>query len=133
MKKQPKKYFLQNWGTYSNDTFVCVGMNKKEITEALKKLSASKDIIDRWENKGCDFHEIGSNASVWEEDGLTLLWFKKWTKTWNDLNVLVHEIYHLIYLVLHKRKGMADEQEGCAYQFEYLFNEMRKKLDKLLK
>lgn len=131
-KKQPK-YYIQGWGTYSNETLVCVGMTFDEILAAQKKEKAypwikkvmllDKHLIVEQLNAG--------NAFVWHNDGTTLLYFPEWKNNWNHWDTLIHEISHLIDFVMVGGKRMSDETEGKAYQMEYLFREIRRKLWKL--
>ena len=134
--KKPKKFcFIQNWGTYSNDTFVCVGMNHDEIIRAMKKLKVKKNITTAFEQER-EEHNIhwlvpkNHSAVLWFNSGASVLWFPDWKRNWGHISTLIHELYHAVHRILHKDKKMADEDEACAYQLEFLFKEIRRKLDK---
>lgn len=121
-----KKFaFMQDWGTYSNQTLVVVGMNKKEIVKHLKKIKAPKDAIASFlVVEESHFHEA---AFVWSNFGRTVLWLPSWQHTAKNEETLVHEVHHLIFDVMNS-KGMADEPEALAYQMEFLFKNIRKNL-----
>lgn len=131
MKKKAKKcHFMQGWGTYTNETFVCVGLDNKEIVSGLKKIGAN-DLCELVESylKDTPTGLVGGehNGFVWEHDGKTILWLKDVPNNIQNTSVLVHELSHLIDKIFG-RKALLEETEAKAYQFEYLFREIMKKL-----
>lgn len=129
MKKQ---YFIQSWGSYSNETFVCVGTTHDEIVKAMKKLKLSKDVIREFDKEKKEHDEKwltdDNNGMMWFNDGRSVLWFKDWKHDWGHIDTLIHECYHAVHNILHKQKNMKDEEEACAYQLEYLVRSIRRKL-----
>lgn len=129
MKKAAPKMFIQDWGTLCNETLVCVGgkycdmvawlIAHKEKAEFLKEYRARIESIIAGTNQGCAVsHENGS-----------VLWLRQYSwKSWDNIETLLHEIYHLVHFA-SKQKGIEDETEFQAYQFEYLFRNIRRKID----
>lgn len=133
MTKRRKFYFVQEWGTYSNETLVVVGMTKDEILALLKRKKYNKDIVNRFTSHGPSLECFSTKAAfVWAppQFGATLLYFPEWRFDWDHIETLVHEINHLLFFVLGQKKGMSDETEAMAYQNEFLFREIRRKLFK---
>jgi hypothetical protein len=130
-KPRSKCSFIQDWGTYSNQTFVCVGLSFDEITRRLKQFGKAATID--WLNEETTTRERMKCASafVWFKDGRSVLWLKAWANAWEHFDTLNHETVHLIDFVLTS-KGMQDEMEGRAYQHEFLFREIRRALFKRL-
>lgn len=126
VKPQFKYCYVQSWGTYANQTFVVVNMTKAEIVSAMKKRRLDAEAIDAFARIASKF---GGDALVWTYDGKTLLWFRGWNNGLEDLGNLTHETNHLIYDVLVKDKGFKDEPEAMAYQQEFLFMAIAKKLE----
>ena len=135
-KNPIKKAYIQEWGTYSNDTLVCVGMNYQDILSRLKKIKAKALIVKNFEKSKETIEqritgEKNTGFVYWDaETNITLLWFPDWKNDWEHWGCLVHEISHLINF-WGNQKSMGHEDEAKAYQFEYLFKEIRRKLWKL--
>ena len=112
--------FLQDWGTFTNETLVCVAVTEKEILQFMKRNNFRKTLIEQFERKSAP--SAGANAFVWTPigTGCTLLWMDSWLGRREDVNTLVHETNHLIYDI-SRDKGFKDEPEIQAYQQEYLF------------
>lgn len=134
-KKRTKAYFIQNWGTYSNQTFVVVGMKGKEILRAMKRAKLVKEAITDFEKEHEELDKSwlvdGHNGMCWIKDGRSLLWVREWKDDWDHHETLIHEIFHLVHAVLQKGKNMANEDEACAYQQEYLYRQIRRNIFKL--
>ena len=131
MARRPKRLaFLQRWGSYSNETLVIVGATKGEIIAFMKRLDVKEEIIARFERNGPTDDDADQLAYVWNPPGtgVTLLYFKDWVNDWDHWDTLLHETNHLIHHVLVKSKGMHEEPEAQAYQQEFLFRTIRRKL-----
>lgn len=132
-KKVLKFAYIQNWGTYSNETVVAIGMSHKDILEYLKRIKAKKEVIENFENAHYGFSErveqgVGGIAHIDYQTGTTIIMFPIWENNWKWWDSLLHEITHLVHAILGKNKNMMDEDEARAYQTEYLFREIRRKL-----
>lgn len=126
-----KKYcYVQDWGSYQNDTFVIVGMTHREVVKKMKSLKFNKNAVHVYDTKVfLDNYE--SEGFVFTIGGKSVLWLRNWKKDDEHLGTLVHETAHLIYLILGKNKGMEEETEAQSYQQEFLFNNIQKRLTKV--
>ena len=117
--------FIQDWGTFSNETLVCVNQDKAQILRYMKQTRIKPYLITLFEAKP----ETDALAFVWTPSmtGCTMLWLKTWTGDFKDLDTLVHETNHLIYDI-SRDKGFKDEAEIQAYQQAYLFSGILEKL-----
>ena len=134
-----KKYwYVQDWGTYGNETPVFVGYTIPEITKIMKKQDWSPKIIAEWCKDWDDRDNVFKDVAggVWSCHGSTLLYLPSWNGSWNNYETLMHECFHLIIAGLGKGKLFINEgsieEEGMAYQLEYLFRNIRIKLQKKL-
>jgi len=134
-KKKKVRAYIQGWGTYTNQTIVVVGMTHDQITGVMRRMKADPKIIAAWDKDKKENDERwlagANNGCSWFHDGRSLVWFKDWKNNWEHWDTLVHELSHVIDQVLAVEKGMATETEGKAYQFEYLFRQIRRKLFQL--
>lgn len=130
--KLKKIHFMQNWGSYSNQTFVCVDLTRAEIILALtNKYKSGPTIAAKAVENVTDDMFATCAGFVTRNEGRTLLWLKEWQNNWDCHETLMHECLHLIQGVFMEGKGMQDEHEAQAYQLEFLFRSIRLKLDEL--
>ncbi len=124
-----KKFsFVQDWGTYPNQTFVVVGLAHKEILAAMRRRNFKKDAILAFAKTGRPDKGETASAFAWYM-GPSVLWFPEWKIDLAHYANLVHETNHLIFDAA-RDKGMRHEPEAQAYQQEFLFIEIVKKLNK---
>lgn len=114
---------MQDWGSYTNETLVIVGTDYDETIHLLHRLGARQ-----FAGVKKEMFTAGHRGCVLHTEGATLLWFPEWKNNWEHIDVLVHEISHLIFFVMMQGKGMEDESEAMAYQQEYLFKKIRQNL-----
>lgn len=119
--------YIQEWGTYECDTMVCVNMTHDMILKDMAKRGAKKALITGFNKLTKEDYDC--RAFIWHHSGRTLLWLSKWDNQ-EMLGVLLHEIFHMIFFVMEKNKGMEEEYEAQAYQGQYLFNQIRAELNK---
>lgn len=129
---------MQGWGTYSNQMVVVIGMNYDETVKALqrKHLRLKSEAIEAFRKEEKEIRARiteGCNGLFWSNEGRSLLWLREWTGDWQCYETLLHELYHGISAILHKNKGMIYEEEACAYQQEFLFREIRRKIQSKIK
>lgn len=129
-KRKPAKTktlaYIQDWGSYSNETIVVVGMDHKEILAGMLKMGVKPDIMRAYDKlDNYDYYGF-----EWEYDGCTVLWLREWRYDADHLDTLVHETNHLVYDILVKSKGMGKEMEAQAYQQAYLFTNILKRLNR---
>lgn len=132
MKKHKKYWFLLDWGTYTNQTFFSVGYSPTEILAIMKKIKrVNKEYVGKIEkdltllNTELDRHA----AFVWHSGEASIFWVPFFEDTWNFWDIIVHETHHLVR-VMADDKMMLDEEEAQAYQQEYFFRTIRRKLNK---
>jgi hypothetical protein len=130
-KRKPAKpktlAYIQDWGTYTNETLVVVGMNQKQILAALVREGAIPDIVEAYGYVKPEDYE--SDGFIWTYKGCTVLWLEDWKYDAAHLDTLVHETNHLVYNMMVKRKKMKEEMEAQAYQQAYLFSAILKRLN----
>lgn len=129
--KKTKYMYFQDWGTYGIESIVVVGYNHKEILQKLKKLGARKEILKEIEEekksiepfmRGCGFFVM------LEKTGANILWFSRYGSDWDFIETLIHELFHAVHDCLGTRKSMMEEDDAMAYQQEFLFRSIRRKL-----
>lgn len=124
-----KKFsFVQDWGTYPNETFVVVGLAHKEILAAMRRRKFKKDAISAFAETGRPNKDETASAFAWYR-GPSVLWFPEWQIDLAHYANLVHETNHLVFDAA-RDKGMRYEPEAQAYQQEYLFSNIVVKLNK---
>lgn len=135
MKKAYKTIFIQDWGTYGDETVVAVGTTIDEVVQYLKKHKASQGSIKSMEEDAKELSETmkcskGFFAKPNDTTVGSFLWTRDWDNSWEHSEVLVHELFHAVYNTLGKGRSMMDEQESMAYQQEFLFRAIRRKLNR---
>lgn len=126
-----KKFaFVQDWGTYSNETLVIVGMNAEEILAHADKrnLAFSGDFPKQLRRIFKKEAASSTSGRCLFDEGRSLLWLPSWKNDWENWETLMHEIVHLIHRCLCINKCMGEEDEAQAYQMEYLFHNLRLEL-----
>jgi len=130
--KNKKVFYIQDWGTYSNQSIVTVGMSYEEMLTTMKRKKLNKSIVKAFEKdeQGVKQSMAGANGFCWSDQitGGTVIAFEDWENNWQHWDCLLHEIVHAIHAILDRNKNMASEDEGRAYQTEYLFREIRRHL-----
>lgn len=137
MKKRTKKatkqkpiIFIQDHGTYTNETVCCFGGTKKDILAYLKRIKSTKDAY-QWILSDFDDEKPSEQGFVLSNShGHTLLWMFPYKNYWKFWEILIHELSHLVDVVLSDQKKMMQETEARAYQIEFLFRSIRRKLMK---
>jgi hypothetical protein len=124
MPHPSNKWFIQDWGTLPNETLVVVGLTYERIVEEMKSNDFHEDVIKAFSKAK---PRSGANAWCWFEEGRSLLWIEDWRTDLDHLTTLVHETNHLVFQVA-RDKGAEEEMEFQAYQQEYLFENIVKKL-----
>ena len=138
-KKLVKCLFIEDCGIFQNQILVGVGVSYKEIIDFSKKEKANdwftkgleerKDIIESLIKEGKTGFVMEGN----DLRGAFLLWLEKYDwKDWHTIEVLLHELHHLVYFTA-RQKSFEMELEAQAFLFEDLFHRMRRKLAEKLK
>jgi len=135
-KKRTKFWYIQEWGTYNTQTPVFVGYSCKEVTKVMEgRKDWKKEILEAWKKDGMhEYDADGKSGTVWRHEGYTLLMLRDWDGSWKSLDNLLHETMHLVlgHLGMSKyfvRSSEDIEQEGLAYQQEFLFRQIRRRLN----
>lgn len=140
MKKKSKNkpiIFIQPWGTYCNDTIVCVGGQYKDMVRFLKQLKYCKpEVIQELVASEKDITAaIDKGNYGWfkfmQKSNYSIIWLKKIDDDWSCWEVLMHELHHAVACILGDERAMANEPEALAYQQEYLFRAIRRRLQNI--
>lgn len=129
-----KGSFIQDWGTYGDETFVCVGLTKKEILQHAKKLELKKDYIAWLSYKLDELDESSTRpyddafCLIRDDEPYTFLWMGEYNDNWDYWGLLIHECCHLIHARIMRHRQMWSEDEAIAYQMEYMFQSIRRKI-----
>lgn len=123
-----KKIFVQEWGTFPSETLVCVGVSVPYIKTWLKKNNCHVTFLDDSDaQKRIDQGVIG--FSFVYTNGQSIMWLRDYSKkNLEDIETLMHEVHHLVYFMAIQ-KGFENEYEAKAYQFTYLFRNIRRRLN----
>lgn len=123
--------FVQNHGTLSNETLVAIGATGDEMVAYLKRIKANKGMIE-WVRTWKDSKPSPTGwVRTESEKGWTVLWLRAYEDTWDYWEVMIHELSHLMDFVMNDQKSMQGETEARAYQAEYLFRSIRRKIQGL--
>ena len=138
-KKIPEKFwYLQDGGTYTFQIPVFIGYTIPEIGAILRKQKsfnkeAVKSFLDEIEDATEKLH--GKQGGIWStQTGWSLMYLPEWKGTWNDIETLVHECFHLTINQLGRHRLFINhststiEEEAMAYCQEYLWKSIRKRL-----
>lgn len=115
---------------------VFVGYTNDEITKIIKRQKNwKKELRELWENHGGFKTELGG---IVFDGGYTILFLKGFEDVWEDYETLMHECFHIVMkmaqarlLINHTTNTI--EEEALAYQQEYLFRSIRRKLQDAFK
>lgn len=136
MKTKTKFWYIQDWGTYDVQTLVCVGYSIPEITKIVNRIKIKQEARNAWnaDMRSTEAFMAEKSGGVWRSKGYTVLYLPVFEDAWNIYETLMHECLHLVVYQLGQCKmfiNMSDgtiEEEGLAYQQEYLFRAIRRKL-----
>ena len=133
--KKPK-IFVQECGSYSNQILVLCGASKMETFKFLKKMKAevgfSKWVLEdysEWNQTISDRNDGMFCYNTKIKNSGTVLVIKpiQGDGDWHYWETLMHEIHHIVFY-LSTQKSFKDETENQAYLFDYLFRNIRRKL-----
>lgn len=135
MKK--KFIFVQDSGHLGSSFVVCSGYDKKEVLKFIKKkfvkeyYEKAKELIDGYYDSDETKHYV---AEVYHSDNKPyILRFKRKVEdSWETWETLIHEITHVVDFY-STRGGFENEPENRAYLMEYLFREIRRKIQGVTK
>jgi hypothetical protein len=65
------------------------------------------------------------------KDRSVILYLREWVRDWHSYETLLHEIVHAVQYIFEDCRGLWSENEAVAYQIEYLFRSIRRKLDRV--
>jgi hypothetical protein len=125
MKKTKKYHFIQDCGIFDYQFNVYIGWTKDEIVKDLVRFKEIDEMIKQV--KECSFENIGG-CIIYDDKSKRIMWLPKWTGKYQELSNLAHEIHHLVFM-LAEQKGFQKEIESQAYLFQYLLDNIYKKLN----
>ena len=130
MKKKKYQVFTQPVDIYRHDILVCVGATYDQARGTISKRDKKfRDFLEEY--KFC-FDKILSGKQLGytlyeKETGHMVLIIKKYENNWVYWETLIHELNHIVY-DLAVMKSFTDETEAQAYLQEFLFHEIRRKI-----
>ena len=128
-----KKFiFVQSCGIFKNDVLVAVNCTHKDIVKFAEKHAFSY-IVEGLKKRKKDIEQgiLTKGGFVILDEDLAysgLLFLKDFSTTWESIEILLHELRHLVYIV-SSQKGFENELEAQAYLFTDLFDQIRRKLN----
>lgn len=126
MKK--KTIFIQDFGSTSDQMLVCVGVEKIDVLKYCKKVGVKKDFLKMVEYLDWEWMRKQKGVFHWnDESSGTILFLHTPRDEWEYWECLIHELHHAVH-EWGKRKCRNEEMEMLAYQQEYLFRSIRRKL-----
>jgi len=129
LKKKTKFNYIQSCGTYNTEILVSVGTNYKELLACAKRLKLAKKNIKALEDDKEEILPLMERVACFMNLPTgSILWIKEYEDEWTFYEYLIHEIFHAVYLMLGQDQRMMKEDEAMAYQLEFLFREIRRKL-----
>jgi len=128
MKKR-KYTYVQKWGSYDLGTIVSVGTTIEEIIDYAEKSGTTKKNIKYLKKYKEELRKVMKYAGFFQNlPNGNLIWLKTYRHNPYFYQKLVHELFHAVYSCLGKERRMMEEDEAMAYQQEFLFSEISKKL-----
>jgi len=127
--KSIKKIFTIKSGTYPFDVLVGIGVSKKQLRNYIEKRF---DLCEE-EIKAIDFNEengIQEARTIQLAGGQLVFWMKEFHMTSFHLGLLVHETHHMTQFLFDSigLEYANESQEAWAYQHQYFFEQIMKKL-----
>lgn len=124
--------WTQDWGTYPDLMTVCVGLgNYQELINDCRRQKC-EEWVKALEDRKAELDDLATthHFTTWKFKGITysVLWLMEWRKTPVAYSVLAHELIHAVSFVLGSRLDIRKENEAFAYQHQFLFKEIIKKL-----
>lgn len=126
-----KQYFLQPTYQWRKDIFVCTGLSAKQMLAKIKTYKPKQWIIDhavakqeQWKtaiDSGCAFVSCEPTHHAF------FVRLREYEDTWEFWETLLHELNHLVDM-MGENQNFNDETEAKAYLQEFLFKEIRQKL-----
>jgi hypothetical protein len=131
-RARPKKqYWLQSTHQWRKDIFVSTGLSAKEMVRKVKTYKPKKYVIDFLEEREKEWHEIIEKGCAFVamegSHGCFFIRLREYEDTWEFWGTLVHELSHLLDMI-SEHQAWEKESEARAYLHEYLFQQIRRKL-----
>lgn len=135
MKKHKPLVFSQEIPPYRHDFLVCIGADSKDAIRYVKKSfikKLKKDFIELLETRENLFIEIkngkqGGFAVANLDEHYLILILPKLEDNWDYWECLIHELSHILDWICDW-KMLNGETEARAYLHEYLFRQIRRKI-----
>lgn len=132
MKKQPvKQVWIQQTHQWRKDILVCTGFSAKEILQKIKSYKSAKWFVDWAALKQLDWQKAVDMDCAFVSQEPThdafVIRLRAFEDTWKFWETLIHELSHLVDRMA-EAQVFERETEARAYLLEYLFKEIRQKL-----
>ena len=114
---------------------VCVGVEVKDLKDWIKKEATKESKADllKWAGENSDFFDRVSEgkqlgyAICHSEKNYLIMILQKYKDDWSYWECLVHELSHILDWIV-EWKMLQGESEARAYLHEWLFREIRRKI-----
>lgn len=129
MKK--KQIFIQDTGMFRNEFIVACGYTKDDIVAWCKKQKVKKEYVEfiRDDVNIEKLHSGAQTGQLWhhEVQKIMLLITSEVKDEWEFWETILHEVVHAVQHMT-RWKNLENEDECQAYLVEYLFRNIRRKL-----
>lgn len=127
--------FVQDCGPWRQEFFVAINATRTQVLGWAKKNKIAPDIIEELEDKKNEHWNDLSLGSVrtlaqfcWDDTThIGILYMRDYQDVWEYWETLIHELHHVVSRIM-KNKGTHDDLEPGAYLQEWLFRQIRHKL-----
>lgn len=136
MRTKKKNIFIQDCGIFQNEILIITGSTEEEMIDFIKKEKINKTAIV-WIKENVNFEDIRNGTNVGglyycESSGFMVMVTGEYEDTWDYWETILHEVVHVVQNI-RKVKGINGEDESEAYLTEYLFRNIRRKLQGVIK
>lgn len=128
-KPAKKQAWIQCTGQWRTHIFISTGFSGKDIVrfaqrkfikDGAKAIASKEKEFQEMINQDCAFTHCFPNGTI-------VLRLREYEDTWVFWQTLVHELSHTVDFI-SEHLGFQKEQEARAYLDEFLFKQIRKKL-----
>jgi hypothetical protein len=128
--KKLKYTFTQFCETFEIEIVCFIGLDYEDILKEVNKKLYNNEFKECIKKDGTLEKYIEKDLGFfthYKDKGFMTLWMKEYKDEWDFYEILLHELHHGVHIISESR-GFMDEMEAKAYLFQYLFREIRRKI-----